>query len=882
MAKGSQLSQLKSALSQAGLSRQSQPGRKRKRAQNEEKDNAKRAARLREIQQKLNPFDVKVTKLKHDVGGRKLKGISGKPAQSKQAGIEARKKTLLKEFEEKDRTGGILDRRFGENDPTLTPEERMLERFTRERQRASKGAAFHLEDEVDLTHYGRSLSKLDDFADAGLELDSDEEEAKGQIDGDVVKKSHFGGFESESEDEDESARKKTKAEVMAEVIAKSKEHKALRQKQREEADDIRHQLDQELDTIRGLLSGPDPLSESLEKKLSSQPTGAVGEDRDQQYDQFVRELVFDQRSKPKDRTKTEEELALEAKTTLEKAERRRIRRMNGEDDAESSNEDRPAKRRRIIGGDDLEDDFDDADDWNGLGGGLRSSVGDASEEDGSMDDSNDEDSGASESGAGDEDPEPPWHGPAHASDSKPLNLERSARYRSTDSKELPYTFPCPSSHEEFLDIIKGIANQDIQTVVERIRALHHPSLDAGNPSKLQVLTGVLIDHILHIASSPDPQLSVVSGLLLHLRALTKAYPRQTAEHFTGKLVLMHKNLKRGLNRSAVDCDSKTWPGLPELVLLRVLGALWPTSDMHHVVVSPARLLMGSYLSLCKIRSFIDAASGLFLCTLFLQYETLSKRFVPEAISFLTNTVLSLSPRRRAPAESGRSSPSSQKHHTGQLCVIGQGEAKTLSANRPDLVAVLGDERTSAQLNVDLLGLTVDLLARFSESCKALDGFIELYGPVLQILGDVDSGVLCPSLQDRISRTMDIIQRLLRFSHQARRPLHLQTHKPIPIPSYLPKFESSSSSYLRARDPDHERQEAAKLRKQYKEERKGAIRELRKDASFLAGVEQEKQREKDRAYHERMKKVFGGIEVERAEEKALEREKAREKRRAGRK
>jgi nucleolar protein 14 len=89
MGKGSQLSQLKSALSQAGLSRQSQPARKRKRAQNEEKDNAKRTAKLRDIQQKLNPFDVKVTKLKHDVGGRKLRGVSGKPAQSKQTGIEA-------------------------------------------------------------------------------------------------------------------------------------------------------------------------------------------------------------------------------------------------------------------------------------------------------------------------------------------------------------------------------------------------------------------------------------------------------------------------------------------------------------------------------------------------------------------------------------------------------------------------------------------------------------------------------------------------------------------------------------------------------------------------------------------------------------------------
>lgn len=90
-----------------------------------------------------------------------------------------RKQALLKEFEEKDRAGGIIDRRFGENDPTLTPEERMLERFTREKQRASKGAAFHLEDEVDLTHYGQSLSKLDDFPDVGLELESGEEEATG-------------------------------------------------------------------------------------------------------------------------------------------------------------------------------------------------------------------------------------------------------------------------------------------------------------------------------------------------------------------------------------------------------------------------------------------------------------------------------------------------------------------------------------------------------------------------------------------------------------------------------------------------------------------------------------------------------------------------------
>jgi len=405
--------------------------------------------------------------------------------------------------------------------------------------------------------------------------------------------------------------------------------------------------------------------------------------------------------------------------------------------------------------------------------------------------------------------------------------------------------------------------------------------------------------MLHVASLPNPQLSVVSGLLPHLCALTKAYPRQTAEHFTRKLTLMHKNLKRGLNHGAAENDAKTWPGLPELVFLRTLGTLWPTSDMRHVVVSPARLLMGSYLGLCKIRSFVDAASGLFLCTLFLQYENRSKRFVPEAINFLIDVIRCLSLSRRGDSMgSVQCTPLSRRHGFVQLCIINSNGAKTMSVNKPHLLIVIGGKESSAQTNVDLLGLAVDLLARFSELYKALEGFVELYEPVLQTLYEIDIDFLSPMLQvrvqsslsaytysipfkDRISQIIDSTQRLLGFSRQTRRPLSLQAHKPIPIPSYIPKFESTSSNYLRARDPDHERQEAAKLRKQYKEERKGAIRELRKDARFLAGVEQEKRLEKDVSYHERMKKVFGTIEVERAEEKEVERKKAREKRRAGR-
>lgn len=195
---GSQLTKLKEALSQAGLNRKPPTGKKRKRESKDSLDNDKRAQKLDAIKQKLNPFDTTYTKLKHDVGGRKIKGVTGNPQKSKQAGIEQvrvvqiveqdpyssisqRKKTLLKEHKLKNHAGTIIDRRIGENDPTMTPEERMLERFTKERQRASKGAAFNLEDEDELTHYGQSLSNLDDFHEAGLGLQDDDDEDDGMV-----------------------------------------------------------------------------------------------------------------------------------------------------------------------------------------------------------------------------------------------------------------------------------------------------------------------------------------------------------------------------------------------------------------------------------------------------------------------------------------------------------------------------------------------------------------------------------------------------------------------------------------------------------------------------------------------------------------------------
>ena len=132
---------------------------------------------------------------------------------------------------------------------------------------------------------------------------------------------------------------------------------------------------------------------------------------------------------------------------------------------------------------------------------------------------------------------------------------------------------------------------------------------------MQDFIPVLLDHILYVSGEQPPAITVVDTILPHFVELSMAYPVRSAEEFVKKVKIMQMNLNRGL-QDPLSPSSKTFPGAPELILLRVLGGIWSTSDMKHAVVGPARYLMGAYLGLPRIRSLADIASGLFLCNLF--------------------------------------------------------------------------------------------------------------------------------------------------------------------------------------------------------------------------------------------------------------------------
>lgn len=839
----SQLKRLKASLREQGITGP-QKSKKQKKAQPKNADQAlKKAAALESIRESFNPFEFKhlsrpkkheyVSNIPQDAKSK----ILGRPGVTKSQGEETRRKTLLPEMSKRNKMGGILDRRIGEDDLTMSLEDKMMARFEREQQRKRGGNVFDLEDgddEVELTHGGKSLNfdegdlGKEDYDAASVSGESGDENEDGFLKRKRRRDAEGEEGNEDAPEEEQPEKKKSKAEVMKEVIAKSKQHKYERQQLKEDDDELREELDADLNDVlaalRGHMSGKPPVKEP--PKDDVKPDFGINPDRaallagkprdeaDKEYDARVRQMLYDQRSKPTERTKTEEEKAKEEAEKLKALETKRMRRMKGEptsddeepqtknkgddeldEDMESINDDAaefglgaPAPQQSRPDGVDDEDDFLLEDDLI-----ASDSEADISDEDGSEDGMN-----ADDTMAADEDDD--FLKSVLPEKTQPTKVTNGVLSLVPEpSSKLAYTYSCPRSHEELLKVFKSVSMDDVPTVVQRIRALYHAGLHADNKDKLADFGCALIDHISYLSNqSPPAPLPVLESVIRHIHSLSRSYPVAIATRFREHLKQLH---------------ASNDPTQGDLTVLTAIGSIYPTSDHFHQVVTPAITLMARWLGLHSPASQKDVATGAFLGALCLNYQRLSKRYVPE---FVRYTILCLKSPHITPA--------------------------LLTAHSQNILTA------------------IDLWAK-------TPAFIEIFTP---FLGPLKAA---KPLQTAAIQRLTIA---LQNARLHRRPQLLHNHRPLPIKSSIPKFEEDFDP-TKHYDPDKERAEQARLRKEYKRERKGAMRELRKDANFIAREKLKDKREKDRAHAERERRLIAEIQGEEGrEKKEYEREVRRRK------
>lgn len=672
--------------------------------------------------------------------------------------------------------GEIIDRRFGENDPTIAPEDKMLERFTQEKQRRHKNSSlFDLEDEDEpegLTHMGQSLSLdgptlADDFdeagftlSDAGDHLSNTEDNSRKRRRGSSSEESGNGMVEVEGQPE----RKKTKQEVMKEVIAKSKLYKYERQAAKDEDNDLREELDKEMGEIHALLregvphpTAPRPLDFSgMNPDRAALLNGTEKLKLEKEYDLRLRQLAQDKRSKPTERTKTEEEKLAEESRRLQELEAQRQRRMLGEPEIDDEGEDVATVATGGVNGE-MDGDENEDEDF-GLGTGIKvcnnpSEIGVEDEDDFIIDD--DLVASGSDVETSDEDVLPEaddaefLDGLLTEEESKRPEFLTGANGPIHDMElptengvngDLAYTFPCPQSHIELLEIVKGVVVQDISTVVRRIRALYHPKLKSENKAKLGKFTVALVDHVSYLANqSPPPPFDVLENMIRHIHSLAKTYPIEVANVFRKHLA--QQNELRPLSPTSGD-----------LVLLTAIGTIFPTSDHFHQVVTPAMLSMARYIGQKIPHSLSEFATGLYMITLCLQYQRLSKRYVPEVIGFLLNTLCAFCPLKPPKI------PGTFAYHESQISRL--GDAHNAQTGKLNLLATRNkvlDLQEEMVLKATLIETSIRLLDTASDTWNGMLSFQEVFDPASTILRHLEAnkclGRLPASTQVRITSVL---------------------------------------------------------------------------------------------------------------------------------
>ncbi|XMA14227.1 hypothetical protein WAI453_007018 [Rhynchosporium graminicola] len=893
----SQLKRLKAILREQGITGPQQSKKQRKQNAQNGVNKEKKVGRnvtLNGIREQFNPFDFTTSKKpKFDVTTEHShKPAIRRPGLQKSQDEEMRRQAYIEEQQTRRKVGGILDKRFGENDPSMAPEEKMLERFTREKQlRHKNSSAFDLEDDEggELTHMGQSLSLngptiKDDFEESDLELSDADDHPSDEERQLKRRRADMDGEEDQEDDgDDRPERKKSKQEVMKELIAKSKLHKYERQAAKDDDEDVREELDKDMSSIHDLLRGigrkSAPVLAAVIPGMNADRAALLtGTDKikfNKEYDLRLRQLAQDERAKPTEKSKTEDEMIGERARKLQQLETKRLRRMQGEE--VSDDEEKPADNE-------IPDNEDDEDDEFGFGAGIkvRPSMADLGVEDeddflidddlvasGSEQEGSDEDSEDETEEVAEEEDDEFVTGLLTEEEAKKPEFLTGANGPVRDIElpsqngvngNLAFKFPCPESHEKLLEVTKEINIQDLPTVIQRIRALYHPKLHSENKSKLGNLAVALVDHISYLVNQEErPPFTVLETIIRHIHSLAKMFPIEIANAFRHSLE--DWNISRALSPT---------PG--DLVILTAVGSIFPTSDHFHQVATPAILGIARYLGLKIPQTLADYVMGAYLCTLCLQYQDLSKRYIPEVMNFVENTLCVLAPSKLAKV------PGNFPLHEPKSSLRIRSATDTGRRLRfYDCVQKDLSDAEEEALKAALIDVNLSLIDAAATIWSGKSAFIEVFEPALTITYHLASKMCRSKLSSNCNKTLSTLSQkltvLLNSSRLARRPLELHHHKPLAIKTSIPKFEDNFNPE-RHYDPDRERNELAKLKNEHKRERKGAIRELRKDSRILASSSLKEKKERDQAYEKKQKRLLAEIQGEEGhEKKEYEREKA---------
>lgn len=713
--------------------------------------------------------------------------------RSREKSISVRKNTLLKEYQNRFKTGAFIDKRIGEYDSTSL-EDKLLERFTKEKQRKIKksNALYNNPDEEEyggfiLTHKGQEISNLNSKNDLYSDFDdvSDSEHISEDditLDRETVSKHHFGGFET-----------KSKTEIMHEVISKSKYYKMERQKLSEENNQLRSNLNDTFDNINFLL----PITK--ESNNTTIPNNHTD------YDTLVREFSLDTRqAKATNRLKTPSEIALKEQEHLVMLQRQ----MTKEDSVSteisqlgSSNEFHLPKKHI----NETSITVSNLNSLDAIANKLFSTPKSSSSEHSTSDEDIESDTFEFEDYSDNDDIV------TNHDDivTEKFNTNTSLNLADSSILNSSMIFECPSSLEEWnqLTMNKLLCDHDLKLIFSRIKRLYDPSIDKKNTKLLESLVICLFEHLLIVVDNESDKIkNYVNGLIYHIEDIMNSLE---TDHdnidiwFSKRLESMLQNYE---NSKKVSMPER----ISELIVFHWIGRWYGRSGLS--LWNTALLMIGMILQQVSKLDKRDICVGLILVEIYLKHDSRS-RLMPEAFGFLHVLIVDCVEYIRNNTSLNATCP--KKH------ILFEWKKNT------DAVFPL------FSYNIDIIVKILSLLNQMVNNAirSSWIAFPEVFSPILDTLLYARNHELLSDEASCIS--INIIESIQSQLEIKREPL--QTYKdarPHILPLLNPKIDMDFKKKRKQLSAMNSSDRHKILRRGIKRERKSVIRELRKDTRCI--------------------------------------------------
>ncbi|XP_068157606.1 nucleolar protein 14 homolog [Drosophila tropicalis] len=825
-----------------------------------------------------NAFDIHVNKEKFQILGRICKHDRGMPGVSRAKALQKRAQTIGKQYAVKNKTNKFVDRRIGKHlsGDQLT-ETVMNARFLAEKMsqvRASnKAERYNLNDDELLTHRGQTLEEIEQYRD---ERSDDEELDDEGLDADFTSAANFGGGDNETDQDRQTAIDK--------MILEQKRRKNEIAKEKDEVYDLTEKLDANYKLLLPLVA-----KATKDEQAPKPPPDA--------YDKLLKEMIFEPRGSVTDKLINVEELAKQEAERLEKMENERLRRMkaDGEED-EKDTKARPKHRSA----DDLDDGYFVAEDDNepddtlayDLDGNLGTHLNgkpnkiqndnagdeeeDNDEEDGEEEEDEEEESDddsevdnlsdlkESDSGS---DAETAPEQPASKSPKKKSLTSIESKIEDTT---IPFTLKMPKTYEDFTQLFDQYPQPGQQaTIVERLIKCHHPKLEGVNREHVVKLYSYLLQYIkdrFEDASEQDigKNFELISGLMPHLYDLTQLNPLRMSSTLLD--VIKEKY-------GAYLKNHKIYPTLDTLIYFKLVANIYSTSDFRHPLATPTYIFMQHILSRARVRTRQDIGMGLFLVTIALEFGSLSKRLLPCVFNFLQGVVHISIPKRDV--EQVEIPPPFENN--GPLSKL-----LAISSSTAEESASLGEQKLQPEdlvthtvtldFKVRALDTSLCLIREAMELVAEHPGACYLAAPFLPLFNQLPLKLYPAHVHKHHKDAKELLSQL---AEQKQKRLAPAERKPKALRLLEPRFEAVYDDKRRPK-MSKAKEERAKLVHKIRREKKGAIREIRRDTAFVQELKLKQILQSDKERHEKVKRIYQEASMQQGELNELARAKKRKK------